>query len=110
MRPALDLDQDPLEPSPFRGQHVLDPHRSLRIHMLMAIILVKRRMQKVAFMDQKGGWEFEFALMVAADRLTSDRMRRASVPALAPFTIVPLSNCMCGTVVLGVPVGTRAVS
>ena len=70
MRPALDLDQDPLEPSPFRGQHVLNPHRSLRIHMLMAIILVKRRMQKVAFMDQKGGWEFEFALMVAARHLT----------------------------------------
>ena len=36
------------------------------IDMLMAIILVKRRMQNVAFMDQKGGWEFEFALMVAA--------------------------------------------
>ena len=36
------------------------------IDMLVAIILVKRRMQNVAFMDQKGGWEFEFALMVAA--------------------------------------------
>ena len=47
MRPALDLAQHPLEPPPFRGQHVLDPHRSLRIHMLMAIILVKRRMQNV---------------------------------------------------------------
>ena len=66
MRPALDLAQHPLEPPPFRGQRVLNPHRSLRIHMLMAIILVKRRMQNVAFMDQKGGWEFEFALMVAA--------------------------------------------
>jgi putative oxidoreductase len=36
------------------------------IDMLVAIWLVKRRMQKVAFMDQKGGWEFEFALMAQA--------------------------------------------
>lgn len=36
------------------------------IDMLAAIILVKRRMQKVGFMDQKGGWEFEFALMAQA--------------------------------------------
>ena len=39
----------------------------LAIDMLVAIILVKRRMQKVGFMDpQKGGWEFEFALMAQA--------------------------------------------
>ncbi|HEU4797706.1 MAG TPA: DoxX family protein [bacterium] len=36
------------------------------IDMIVAIILVKRRMQKVGFMDQKGGWEFEFALMAQA--------------------------------------------
>lgn len=36
------------------------------IDMLVAIWLVKRRMQKVGFMDQKGGWEFEFALMAQA--------------------------------------------
>lgn len=37
------------------------------IDMIAAIILVKRRMQKVGFMDpQKGGWEFEFALMAQA--------------------------------------------
>jgi putative oxidoreductase len=37
------------------------------IDMLMAIVLVKRKMQKAGFMDpQKGGWEFEFALMSAA--------------------------------------------
>lgn len=37
------------------------------IDMLMAIWLVKRRMMKAAFMDQKGqGWEFEFALMAQA--------------------------------------------
>ncbi len=39
---------------------------ALAIDMLVAIWLVKRRMQKVGFMDQKGGWEFEFALMVQA--------------------------------------------
>jgi len=39
----------------------------LAIDMLVAIILVKRRMQKAGFMDpQKGGWEFEFALMAQA--------------------------------------------
>lgn len=39
----------------------------LAIDMLMAIWLVKRRMMKAAFMDQKGqGWEFEFALMAQA--------------------------------------------
>jgi len=36
------------------------------IDMLVAIQLVKRKMQKAGFMDQKGGWEFEFALMAAA--------------------------------------------
>ena len=37
------------------------------IDMLMAIVLVKRKMQKAGFMDpQKGGWEFEFVLMSAA--------------------------------------------
>ena len=52
------------------------------VDMLMATILVKRRMQHVGFMDQKGGWEFEFALMVqalaliftGAGRLGLDRM------------------------------------
>lgn len=35
------------------------------VDMLVAIILVKRRMQNARFMDQqKGGWEFEFALLV----------------------------------------------
>lgn len=39
----------------------------LAIDMLVAILLVKRGMQKAGFMDpQKGGWEFEFALMVQA--------------------------------------------
>lgn len=38
----------------------------LAIDMLAAILLVKRGMQKVGFMDQKGGWEFEFALMAQA--------------------------------------------
>ncbi len=38
----------------------------IAVDMLMAIWLVKRRMQKVGFMDQKGGWEFEFALMAQA--------------------------------------------
>lgn len=38
----------------------------LVIDMLVAIWLVKRRMQKVGFMDQKGGWEFEFVLMAQA--------------------------------------------
>src|SRR5574341_807349 len=37
------------------------------IDMLAAILLVKRGMQKAGFMDpQKGGWEFEFALMAQA--------------------------------------------
>lgn len=37
------------------------------IDMLVAIVLVKRRMMKAAFMDQKvQGWEFEFALMAGA--------------------------------------------
>lgn len=37
------------------------------IDMLMAIVLVKRRMMKAAFMDQKvQGWEFDFALMAGA--------------------------------------------
>jgi len=36
------------------------------IDMLVAIWLVKRKMQKAGFMDQKGGWEFEFALMAQA--------------------------------------------
>ncbi len=39
---------------------------ALVIDMLVAIWLVKRRMQKVGFMDQKGGWDFEFALMAQA--------------------------------------------
>lgn len=39
----------------------------LAIDMLVAILMVKRGMQKARFMDpQKGGWEFEFALMSAA--------------------------------------------
>jgi putative oxidoreductase len=36
------------------------------VDMLVAIWLVKRKMQKVRFTDQKGGWEFEFALMAQA--------------------------------------------
>ncbi len=37
------------------------------IDMLVAIWLVKRKMMKAAFMDQKvQGWEFEFALMAGA--------------------------------------------
>lgn len=36
------------------------------VDMLVAIQLAKRKMQKVDFMDQKGGWEFEFALMAMA--------------------------------------------
>lgn len=37
------------------------------IDMLMAIWLVKHKMMKAAFMDQKvQGWEFEFALMAQA--------------------------------------------
>lgn len=37
------------------------------IEMLVAIVLVKRRMAKKRFMEPDGtGWEFEFALMVAA--------------------------------------------
>lgn len=44
-----------------------DPALGFAIDMLVAIVLVKRGMQKAAFMDpQKGGWEFEFALMSAA--------------------------------------------
>lgn len=39
---------------------------ALVIDMLAAIWLVKRRMQMVGFMDPKGGWEFEFALMAQA--------------------------------------------
>jgi len=39
---------------------------ALAIDMLVAILLVKRGMQKVGFMDQKGGWEFEFALLAQA--------------------------------------------
>ncbi len=39
----------------------------LVIDMLVAIGLVKRNMAKARFMEQNGtGWEFEFALMVAA--------------------------------------------
>lgn len=38
----------------------------LAIDMLVAIVLVKRGMQKVAFMDAKGGWEFEFVLLAQA--------------------------------------------
>lgn len=38
----------------------------LAVDMLFAIVLVKRRMQNTRFMDQKGGWEFEFALMAQA--------------------------------------------
>ena len=35
--------------------------------MLVAILLVKRRMAKARFMEPNGtGWEFEFALMVAS--------------------------------------------
>jgi len=37
------------------------------IDMLVAIVLVKRRMAKKRFMEPDGtGWEFEFALMIAA--------------------------------------------
>lgn len=36
------------------------------IDMFVAIWLVKRKMQKVGFMDPKGGWEFEFVLLAAA--------------------------------------------
>jgi len=37
------------------------------IDMLVAILLVKRKMAKSPFMDPKGGgWEFEFALMAQA--------------------------------------------
>lgn len=39
----------------------------LAIDMVVAIILVKRRMQNARFLDQqKGGWELEFALMAQA--------------------------------------------
>lgn len=39
----------------------------LAIEMLVAITLVKRRMAKVQFMEPSGaGWEFEYALMIAA--------------------------------------------
>jgi len=39
----------------------------LAIDMLVAIVLVKRGMAKARFMDPSGsGWEFEFALLVAA--------------------------------------------
>lgn len=39
----------------------------LAIDMLVAILLVKRRMAKARFMEPNGtGWEFEFALMIAA--------------------------------------------
>lgn len=39
----------------------------LAIDMLVAITMVKRGMQKARFTDpQKGGWEFEFALMSQA--------------------------------------------
>jgi putative oxidoreductase len=38
----------------------------LAIDMLVAILLVKRGMQKVGFMDAKGGWEFEFLLLAQA--------------------------------------------
>ncbi len=35
--------------------------------MLVAILLVKRRMAKARFMEPNGtGWEFEFALMIAS--------------------------------------------
>ncbi|MBI3974960.1 MAG: DoxX family protein [Armatimonadetes bacterium] len=37
------------------------------VDMLVAILLVKRKMMKALFMDQKvQGWEFEFALMAQA--------------------------------------------
>jgi putative oxidoreductase len=39
----------------------------LAVDMLVAILLVKRRMAKKAFMERDGtGWEFEFALLAAA--------------------------------------------
>lgn len=38
----------------------------LAIDMLVAIVLVKRGVQKVAFIDAKGGWEFEFVLLAQA--------------------------------------------
>lgn len=39
----------------------------LAIDMLVAIVLVKRRMMKARFMEPNGtGWEFEFALMIAS--------------------------------------------
>ncbi len=36
------------------------------IDMLVAIVLVKRKMMNAGFVDQKGGWEFEFALLAQA--------------------------------------------
>jgi putative oxidoreductase len=40
---------------------------ALAIDMLVAIVLVKQRMAKKRFMERDGtGWEFEFALLVAA--------------------------------------------
>lgn len=38
----------------------------LVIDMIVAITRVKRGMAKSAFMDPKGGWEFEFALLAQA--------------------------------------------
>lgn len=38
----------------------------LVVDMLVAITRVKRGMAQTAFMDPKGGWEFEFALLVQA--------------------------------------------
>ncbi len=38
----------------------------LAIEMLVAIVLVKRKMMNAGFVDQKGGWEFEFALLAQA--------------------------------------------
>ena len=38
----------------------------LVIDMIVAITKVKRGMAKSAFMDPKGGWEFEFALLAQA--------------------------------------------
>lgn len=54
----------------------------LAIDMLVAIVLVKRGMQKVAFMDAKGGWEFEFVLLAQALALV---FTGAGSIALDPF-------------------------
>ncbi|MGH2627708.1 MAG: DoxX family protein [Anaerolineales bacterium] len=55
---------------------------SLVVDMFVAITRVKRGMAKSAFMDPKGGWEFEFALLVGALALV---FTGAGALALDPF-------------------------